>query len=73
MQDKQQIDFRNLRTFKAFAAESNGTFTEPGLRWMRFNAERNGFANAFVEVNGRVLINVPVFNQCLAAQSRVAA
>jgi hypothetical protein len=62
-----EIDFRDLRTFGRFAQESNGVFTVPALRWIRFNAERFGFADAFVTVRRRVLIHVPRFNACLAA------
>jgi hypothetical protein len=62
------IDFRDLRTLDKFAAESAGTFTVPSLRWMRFNAEHNGFADAFLTVGRRVLIHVPRFNTCLEAQ-----
>ena len=66
MQQEQQqdFDFRDLRTFKAFAAESRGTFTESGLRWLRFNSERNGFRDAFVKIGTRCLIHVPRFNRC---------
>jgi hypothetical protein len=75
MGDKQSsIDFRDLRTFKKFAQESDGTFSEPALRWMRFNSAHNGFADAFVVLNRRVLIHVPKFNECLKrSQQRAAA
>jgi hypothetical protein len=68
MNNKQALDFRDLRTIKKFAQESNGTFSEPGLRWLRFTAAENGFADAFVTIGKRVLIHVPRFNRCLEAQ-----
>ena len=66
----QEVDFRNLRRMKAFAAESGGTFTESQLQYLRFNQDRNGFADAFITIGRRVFIDVPKFNQALAMQSK---
>ena len=41
-----------------------------GLRWLAFNAKTNGFADAFVRVGSRVLVNEAEFFRCVAANNR---
>jgi hypothetical protein len=37
-----------------------------GLRWLMFNRNRNGFADAFVKCGRRVLIKEKTFFDCIA-------
>lgn len=60
---------RHLSTFSSFAERYSNAFTEPGLRWTRFNCERNGFAGAFVKVGRRVLIDEDRFFECIDRQN----
>ena len=39
-----------------------------GLRWMIFNAEKNGFADAFPKINGRRLVDEEKFFEIARAQ-----
>ena len=58
------MDYRNLKTVKQIA-ELNPAFSEAALRWIRFNAETNGFESAFVKVGRRVLIDLTEFEERL--------
>jgi len=42
------------------------------LRWLRFNQETNGFADAFVTVGRRVLIDEGKFFDAIERQNRQA-
>ena len=59
------LDFRNLRTVKQIAAEEDSPFPEGGLRYLIFEAEKNGFDECIVRVNRRVLIDIEKFNAWL--------
>jgi hypothetical protein len=53
-----------LFSLRQFAAR-NPAFSEPSLRWIRFNQRSNGFARAFVKVGRRVLVNEDIFFECI--------
>lgn len=36
-------------------------FTEPGLRWLIFNADKNGLSQAIVRIGRKVLIDEEAF------------
>ena len=59
---------RILHTFKQFEQKNPWT-TEGGLRWLRFNCRLNGFSEAFVHVNGRVLIDEERFFEAIDRQN----
>ena len=58
------MDCTNLRTVKQ-VAEMNPAFSEAAIRWMRFNAETNGFDRVLVKVGRRVLIDLAEFENWL--------
>jgi len=58
-----------LLSLKQFS-KKHPAFTEPGLRWLRFNQETNGFASAFVTVGRRVLIDEGEFFGAIERQNR---
>lgn len=64
---------RNLRTVADFAKD--GPFTENQLRWMIFQAERNGLAGtgALIRLSRRVYIDVDAFDRWLDAHAQKAA
>ena len=64
------MDYRNLRSVKQLA-EANPAFTEASLRWMIFNAEKNGLNRALVKRGRRILIDLVEFELWLEEQ-RVA-
>ena len=51
---------RHLYTVPQFA-ERHPAFPVTSLRWLRFNQDRNGFSEAFLKVEGRVLVDEDVF------------
>ena len=57
-------DVPTLSTFGQFS-ERHPAFSVPTLRWIRFNAERNGFQSAFRKVGSRVLISEREFFGCV--------
>jgi hypothetical protein len=59
------VELKDLATFRQVSQESNGVFTEPGLRWLRFNGDRNGFNECVIELSGKVLIDRKRFRQYL--------
>jgi hypothetical protein len=61
------MGFKNLLTVKQ-VAEASPAFTEASLRWLIFNAEKNGLVKAIVKVGRRVLIDETVFDDWLAAR-----
>ena len=61
------VHYQNLRTVKQIAAD-NPILTEGKLRWMVFNASKNGLATALVRVGGRVYVDVAAFNAWLEAR-----
>ena len=63
-------DFRQFKTVQQTAAETGGTFTEAGLRWLLFNGRSNGFDSCVVRVGRRVLIDGEKFSRWLEAQSK---
>lgn len=60
--------FPRLRTFGQFA-EAHTAFTEPSLRWLRFNCETNGFKRAFIKVGRRVLVDEETFFEVIRQQN----
>lgn len=64
-----QVESRNLRTLKQFAAE-NPAFPKKTLQNMVFLRHKNGFEAAFLKINGRRLVDVEAFNCCLVKLSR---
>ena len=61
---------RSYSTIPAFAEKHAAAFTVPGLRWLRFNQKTNGFAEAFVAVGRRVLIDEERFFECIEKLNR---
>ena len=59
------MSFENLRTVKQVSEANPGVWTEASLRWLIFNAERNGLDVAIVKPGGRVLIDIRRFNEWL--------
>jgi len=60
-----------LRTVKQLAAEltkTTGGFSEPSLRWLLFNAKKNGLDRALVRVGRRLFVDTERFNEWLEAQ-----
>jgi hypothetical protein len=70
MRPRTKLDFRNLRTVKAIAAESGGAFTEGSLRWLIFKSAENGFDAVIVRIGDKVLIDVVAFNLWLAQHAK---
>ncbi len=68
--ERHTVGFSDLRTVKQLAS-MNPAFSEASLRWLLFQAEKNGLDRAVVKVGSRVLIDVPIFERWLEAQ-RVA-
>lgn len=62
-------------TIAQLAANPNYPFTEPSLRWLVFNASRNGLAafGAITRVGRRVYINLDGFDRWLDSQQERAA
>ena len=58
-------DFRNFRTIKQIASEKDSPFSEGSLRWLVFEADKNGFDECICRVNRRVLIDIERFNRYL--------
>lgn len=49
-------------TFAATATKFRSAgFTEPSLRWLRFNGDENGFNDCVVSVGRKLLIDEPKF------------
>jgi len=63
---------KNLRTVRQLAAESQGSFTEPALRWLIFKASENGLDRAIVRIGKRVRVDVEAFNKWLGRQGEHA-
>ena len=60
-----------LRTVKQLAAEltkTTGGFSESSLRWLLFNAKKNGLDRALVRVGRRLFVDTERFNEWLEAQ-----
>jgi len=53
-------------------AAQHPAFSEASLRWLRFNQGTNGFADAFVTVGRRVLIDEGKFFFAIEKQNRQA-
>jgi len=70
-EDKDMVDYRDLRTVKQIADEAPG-ITASKLRWWIFHAETSGIAPALVRIGGRVYIDRAEFNRWLEGQ-RMAA
>lgn len=62
------MDFRKLQTVKQIA-EANPAFSEAGLRWLVFHAERNGLDRALVRVGRKLLVDVDRFGDWLEARA----
>ena len=60
---------RNYSRIPAFVAKNPDGFTESGVRWLRFNRDKNGFASAFVTVGRNVLIDEDRFFEIIAEQN----
>ena len=54
--------YENLRTVKQIA-QTNPAFSEASLRWMIFNASKNGFDRVIVKLGRRVLIDIEAFDR----------
>lgn len=59
----------NLLTIRQFA-DKYPAFPQGGLRALRFNSAHNGFADAFVTVGRKVLINEDRFFEVVAHQNK---
>ena len=57
-------------TFKQ-AAKHYPAFTEPSLRWLRFNGDVNGFNRCVRKVGRRVILNTELFDVWLNDQAAV--
>jgi hypothetical protein len=59
---------RNLKSVSQFAGDS--PFTEPSIRWMIFNADTNGLAEAgaVVRIGRRVYIDPEAFDRWIDSQ-----
>ncbi|MCW5620700.1 MAG: hypothetical protein KIS79_06305 [Burkholderiales bacterium] len=68
------VDFRDLARVPQIVAESNGTLTEPQVRWWIFNASSNGLmeCGAIVKVGRSVLLSRAGLNRWLSVQCRQA-
>jgi len=64
------VGFGDLRTVRQLAS-MNPAFSESSLRWLLFNAEKNGLECAVFKVGSRVLIDVLGFERWLE-EKRVA-
>jgi hypothetical protein len=64
------MDARNYMTIKQAAAKYPA-FTEGSLRWLWFNADRNGFSSCVRKVGKKVLIVDELFCQWLESGSAV--
>ena len=62
----------NLHTIRQFS-ERNPAFPEGGLRALRFNSDKNGFAPAFVKVGRKVLIDEARFFEIVERQNNGGA
>lgn len=60
--------FLTIRQF----AEKHTAFPQGGLRALRFNSANNGFAEAFVTVGRKVLINEERFFEIIAQINKKA-
>lgn len=58
-----------LRTIRQFS-EKHPAFPQGGLRAIRFNSAQNGFADAFVTVGRKVLIDEERFFEIVAEQNK---
>ncbi len=54
----------DIRTVKQ-VTQARPAFTEASLRWLIFNAERNGLNQALVRIGRRVLIDLERFDHWL--------
>ena len=61
-------DLPRLMSLKQYS-QKHPAFSEPGLRWLRFNQEANGFAEAFITVGRRVLIDEGRFFEVIDRQN----
>lgn len=61
----------NLLSIRQFA-EKHTAFPQGGLRALRFNSPQNGFADAFVTVGRKVLIDEERFFKIVALQNKKA-
>ena len=57
-----------LKTISQFS-KRHPAFPEGGLRWMRFCSADNGYADAFVKVGRRVLIDEDRFFEIIREQN----
>ena len=60
---------RRLRTVTQLC-EEHPAFTPGGIRWLLFNRRENGLESAVVKIGRRVLIDVDMFFEWIAAQNR---
>jgi hypothetical protein len=51
-------------------SEKHPAFSEPSLRWIIFNADKNGFANAIYRLGRRVYIDEEAFFRILKEQGQ---
>ena len=58
------MGIHKITTIRGFS-EKHPAFTVPGLRNLRFHQEVNGFADAFLTVGRKVLIDEDQFFECL--------
>ena len=63
------MSFKNLRTVRQIA-EANPAFSEASLRWLIFNAKKNGLNRAIIRVGRRVLIDETLFDEWLGEQGK---
>ena len=61
---------RSLFTLRNFASKHPGAFTEPSLRWLAFNRDHNGFADAFIKVGRRIFVDENRFFDAIDGQNR---
>jgi len=62
-------DLPRLMSLKQFSLK-HPAFSEPSLRWLRFNQATNGFARAFLTVGRRVLIDEGEFFAAIERENR---
>ena len=55
---------RHIATIRAFVEKYPDAFTEPSVRWIRFNRDTNGFADAFFSIGRRVFVDEDKFFEC---------
>lgn len=63
---------RSLFTVRQFS-QKHRAFPEGGLRYLIFNAEKNGFAKAFLRIGSKRLVDEDIFFQCVDEQNSEAA